>query len=213
MVIWVASFRYKNVEGYTVLPILNYRVSVLIDPHGGIRVISNIPHESWRQRLEKICLDMALGKLGELGVNHRIDAYAMMYGGLGTFAILNDNVYVMLVDFVNRSKFWFYLEGAKDLGQYESYSLQELALMHMALREGLTNLLKEICGDSKGLDGLICRIRTSHGTLYVSSKPLEERSNMIRVVPDNVPLRHVVSYVGERGINSLRLAESVQSGF
>lgn len=195
MVLWIATFKYKNIKGYTVLPALNYRVSVLVDPQGRIRIVSNIPYEPWYQRLKDTCLGIALGRLNEFEADRQVEAYAMMYGGLGTFAVIDNKVHVLLLDFINRSSFWFYLKAEDGFGRCGNYDLQDLALMHLALREGLVDLLGEICADPREANGFICKLETSHGVLFVSNKPLRQESNVFRIVPDNAPLRHVVSFV------------------
>ncbi|MEM4663567.1 MAG: hypothetical protein QXP67_01350 [Desulfurococcaceae archaeon] len=194
LVIHLYRFEYKDLKGCTVLPVMNYRVSILVDHDGGIRVVSNIPFESWKKRVEKICMMILQGRIHELDRLEKVEAFAMFYGGIGSYAWSENELYTVLLDFVNRAKVCFYIQPRDFAENVQWLDLRDVVLSHLAFREGLINLLKQTC-KSMDTEGFLCGFETSHGYLYVTGRPIKEIHGLLRIVPDNAPLRHVVSFM------------------
>lgn len=193
LVVYLGMFKYKDLEGYTVLTVLNYRVNVLVDDNGRVRLVSNIPIETWRKRIEEICMKISLGKIEELDLPKKVEAYAMFYGGINSYVVVENALHILLLDFVNKAKLWFYIQPRDFNMDIRLLDLRDISLIHLALREGLVELLRRVC-EFKGSTHFLCELKSSHGILYVAEKPVEGAYNMIQVIPDNVPLRHVVSF-------------------
>lgn len=194
----LGSFKYGDIWGYTVLPILNYRASILVDMSGSVRVITNIPFKEWYENTLLLCSNLALRR--ERSLNPLDDAAlkAMLYGGIGTFAVVDNEAHILMLDYIDNSKYWFYLKPGKLKRNVENYELGDLVLLHFALREGIPRIVEQVCRKLGEVEKpFICIMKSSHGELYITSTPVELGEEFLRIIPDNNPLRHVVAYTAK----------------
>ncbi|MGC8983181.1 MAG: hypothetical protein ACP5KA_05475 [Desulfurococcaceae archaeon] len=200
----LGKFFYNDIQGLTVLPVANYRASILINARGEQRVVSNIPFKKWLDHALHICKSVASGNINELAPSELAVAYAMMYGGLGTYAIIENSVYVVLLDYVNTAKFRFYLRYSEMPREVSVYDLRDIVLLHVALREGLKGVLaKSLCRGSSLEPGVFCTIETSHGELLLADRDTYVGRGVVRIVPDNSPLRHVIALSEEGRVSHM----------
>jgi hypothetical protein len=74
---------------------------------------------------------------------------------------------------------------------FDKARLEDWVILQFALREGDSDLLLSVCNNAFREKGM-CKIITSHGLLRISDREICE-DNWIRIIPDNAPLRHVIS--------------------
>lgn len=189
----LGSFEHRKLSGYVVLPLLNLRFNILVDRDNRIRLTTNIPRAEWGARLRGICYALYSGNTNELSPMEMAEAASMLYGGVGMYAVLNGKVLPLSLDFVNKSRFYFYLlPFSTHCGEYIRAQLADWITLQFALREGLVELLFETCQHIGESSGGICILESNLGKLIISLNELRGGS-YLRVIPDNAPLRHVIA--------------------
>jgi hypothetical protein len=191
LVVILGSFNYNGLNGFITLPVVNMRLSVLISRDKEIRIVSNISRYSWFDQLKRVCLSICFNELRHLGFLEKVIATSMFYGGLGIYVVNRDTVSILSLDFVNKRKHYFYLLPSDFNTSFDKARLEDWVILQFALREGDSNLLFSVCNNALRKNGM-CEIITSHGLLRISDKEIRE-INWIRIIPDNAPLRHVIS--------------------
>lgn len=194
LVIILGSFNYDDLTGLVTLPVLNFRLNILLSQNNETRVIHNLPRRSWYEQLHRVCISIYSDNLKHLNNYEKVIAASMFYGGFGLYALIEDKVSILSLDFVNKKHYYFYiLPSDLSFSKLKEVRLEDWIVVQFALREGINKLLYNIC--SKSFEkGAPCEINTSHGLLRISDKNISE-DNWIRIFPDNAPLRHVVSTV------------------
>ncbi|MEM4718076.1 MAG: hypothetical protein QXE81_04885 [Desulfurococcaceae archaeon] len=189
----IGKFKHGDLRGYITLPVLNMRVNLLIDMNNNIRVVSNIHNKVWLEELLKICIAIYRDQVNALNVVERILAYTMFYGGLNIHGTYRDKEYLISMDYVNNKRFSFKLTLSKEnkLDHISESTLESWLLLQFTLREGVIDLLTDICKNYFEYRDKNCILYTSHGKLEITHSPGGAKG--IRIIPDNNPLRHVVS--------------------
>ncbi|MEL9999991.1 MAG: hypothetical protein QXH02_00560 [Desulfurococcaceae archaeon] len=189
----LGEFEQGGLRGYVALPLSNLRLNILVSREGDVRVVSNIPRKEWVDHLLEVCYAVFTGNVNDLDLLERVEATLMFYGGLGVYGVLDNRVVPISLDFVNKQYFYFYVSPVGGLSRnYEKAQLGDWVLLQLALREGLSNLLQNVCRHIARTSNDSCVLETSHGGLVISRREMHV-DNYIRVFPDNVPLRHVVT--------------------
>ena len=171
------------------MTIFNLRLNILESKTGEIRVVSNIPFENWREEIYKVCYAIYAKNLDKLNYLEKIEATSMFYGGIGTYTIMSGAVIPIILDYIDKKNFYFYLAPSNVEKSIEENNLENWVILHFALREGLQFLLNRVCRDYPQRGN--CIIKTNRGTLLISSEA-QLNPGYIRLIPDNNPLRHVI---------------------
>lgn|GEM_PF-848052 len=193
----LGSYEYLDLHGYVVMPVLNYRLNLLVSRSGEIRVLSNIPQASWRDSTFKLCSAIATNKLSDLYTVDLVRAYSMFYSGICSFLIYENIILPVTIDFVNAEKYYFYLKPYTDINtpvlNTSRGKLEDWIIFQTALRSGEFDLLIRACKNltPSSVSTEECNIRSDFGVLKITKRKIE-RSSYLRIIPDNTPLRHVV---------------------
>ncbi|QOR93834.1 hypothetical protein IMZ38_04055 [Thermosphaera chiliense] len=175
--------------GLLTLSIGNYRANLLRKGSEWF-LYHNIPVELNPDETVNACLQIAKGLLHEQKGLEKVIATSMFYGGL-TFFIEQGTEHILLnMEPVNRDVFRFYINPKGEKTVKES-GFEQLSLFMLSMREGLKDLMLESCAEIGRRSSGSCIIPTSVGELIVSTEEIT-RKELMRVVPDNAPLRHVV---------------------
>lgn len=188
----LGSFEHRKLSGYVILPLLNLRLNILVRRNNEIRYTTNIPRTEWSTRLHGICYALYSGNVDRLGPVEMAEAVSMFYGGVGIYAVLNGKVLPLSLDFVDKSRFYFYLLPLSTRCEYVKAQLADWITLQFALREGLVELLFETCQHIGESSGGACILKSNLGKLIISANELYD-SSYLRVFPDNAPLRHVIT--------------------
>jgi len=175
--------------GLLALSIGNYRANAL-RKGGDWFLYHNIPVELNPDETVYACLQIARGLLHEQKGLEKVIATSMFYGGL-TFFIEQRTEHILLnMEPVNTDVFRFYINPKGEKTVKES-DFEQLSLFMLSMREGLEDLMLESCAEIGRRRGSSCVIPTSVGELIVSTEEIAEK-DLLRAIPDNAPLRHVV---------------------
>lgn len=191
----LGSYEYRDLKGYIVMPILNYRLNLLISRSGEIKVLSNIPQIDWRNSTFKLCSAIATNKLSDLYTIDLVRAYSMFYGGICNFLIYENNILPVTIDFINTEKYYFYLEPHIDVNTPISKGkLEDWIILQTALRSGDFDLLVKACKNltPSNVSSEECNIRSDCGVIKITRRKFE-KSSYLRIIPDNTPLRHIIA--------------------
>jgi|YelNatPaOPRAMG01_1025707.scaffolds.fasta_scaffold20463_5 hypothetical protein len=191
LVVILGSFNYNGLNGFVTLPVVNMRLNVLISRDNEVRIVSNISRHNWYEQLKRVCLSICLNEPMNLSVLEKVIATSMFYGGLGIYVVNRDSVSILSLDFVNKRKHYFYVLPSDFNTNFDKARLEDWVILQFALREGDSDLLLSVCNNAFREKGM-CKIITSHGLLRISDREICE-DNWIRIIPDNAPLRHVIS--------------------
>ncbi|ADI31506.1 hypothetical protein [Staphylothermus hellenicus] len=185
-------------EGIVLFPILNYRVNILSSMDEK-RIINNIPKQLLPSKIEKICMNIAEGKIYSSDFLTDAIIKTMFYGGFNIFINRSSKAVPVVLDLINTSMYKFFLETNNVMIKGSPPTrLESWVVFATALRTGDIELFREACIDLKGeIAGEKCMINTPHGRLVVIPKDRFNRNELdkrkyIEIVPDNSPIRHVV---------------------
>lgn len=190
LVIVLGVFKHKGLYGYATLAVNNYRVNILRKNNGDFRVVSNIGVKNWLEYSKTLCMYLIKGDFGELKPREVAVIKSMFYGGFGLYVAYKNNIDVLSLDYVKPVGLYFYIEPSVFIREAPEYRLDDLLILQYALRRGYIDVVEEAYF-RVGHGSFI--LSTSHGDLWISLKPVK-REGLIRIIPDNNPLRHVVRH-------------------
>lgn len=195
VVLAIGKFSYGDITGFVMLPILNFRVSILISSDGKQRVVSNAPNREWFSRSYRVCNAIMSGSIDSLDSLEKVEASSMMYGGIGIYSLVEGNVACVSLDYVNTRSLNFYLAPVDYISTdyCTEAGLDNWVMLQLAFRTGISRILGRVCTNMFGSYKGGCTIRSSHGLLYITEHKSPPSEDYIRVVPDNNPLRHVLA--------------------
>lgn len=193
MPILLGSFKYEGLVGYASIFSMNHRLNILIGQNNEVRLVSNIANKAWLDHLANICLSIYNGKIGELDDIDKALAYSMHYGGFVLTGFFNNNTYLVSTDYVGKGKFSFYIIERDTISKdtMNRATLGDWIAFQLALREGIMELLVNICKRSFTYRDGACILSTSHGELIITLDKIFPMGT--RILPDNNPFRHVIS--------------------
>lgn len=192
----LGMFKHGDLTGYITLPLLNLRLNLLIDKNKNIRIVSNIYNNKWVDELSKTCMAICKNQVEVLDTLEKILVHTMFYGGLNIHGIYKNREYLISMDYVNKKRFYFRLipSGEIKADDVSKSTLDNWLLLQFSLREGINDLLAEICRNNFEYIDRSCILHTSHGFMEITHSPGDDRA--LRIIPDNNPLRHVISFSG-----------------
>lgn len=187
----LGRFNYGVHQGAVILNVLNYRSTVLLTDDRGYRLVSNIPPSLDHGETGSLCIRIAKREINYLSLHEKMLYRSYLYGGIGAFLLRRGEVIPISIDLVNPTSFSIFLDPRRDFSSANTASLEHWLMFQVALREGDHSLLKETCRALGELLGDGCAINSDKGLLYIRS-PGTSAENLLRILPDNAPLRHVI---------------------
>jgi hypothetical protein len=175
--------------GILAMSLGNYRANVLKKGSEWF-LFHNIPLELDPDETVHACFQIAKGLSYEQKGLEKVITTSMLYGGLTLFVEVGGEPVLLNMEPVNTDVFKFYIDprGVRTL---KESGFDQLSLFMLSLREGFEDLMRETCVEIGRREGNTCVIPTSVGELIVSTKEVV-RKGLMRIIPDNAPLRHVV---------------------
>lgn len=187
----LGRFVYGKHNGAIILNVLNYRSTVLLSGEGGYRLVSNIPPGVDRGETSTLCVHIAKKEIDNLSLHEKMLYRSYLYGGMGTFLLRGNEVIPISIDLVDPRAFSMFLDPRRLFSSVRTASLEHWLMFQVALREGDYSLLRETCRVIGEVLEEGCAINSDKGLLYIRSSATYV-DNMLRIFPDNAPLRHVV---------------------
>ncbi|MEM2078089.1 MAG: hypothetical protein QXY95_04710 [Thermosphaera sp.] len=178
-----------NNPGFIVLPLANYRVNFLRRGESWI-AFHNIPLEMKPSEIFRVCSMIVRGGISDADPLDKVLAYSIIYGGLSLFLKYDNQILLLNMEPVNTDVFHFYIRSSRNT-ELKDAGLEYWSAFMLSIREGLTQLMHESCKAIGRLEGNSCVISTSRGELFVSTENIMDET-LLKVVPENTPLRHVV---------------------
>ncbi|MGC8954044.1 MAG: hypothetical protein ACP5N5_04945 [Desulfurococcus sp.] len=187
----LGTFTYRGYKGWSVLPILNYRVSILRRGDAW-RTVTNIREPQWYKRCLDICRSIADGIKSTGNIVMDLSLNASFYGGIGTYILLETGLRPLSLDIVNTMVFKFYLKPYTSGGSYVEGRLEDWLLLQTGLREGLMKPVLDACESLGSVKDDTCIINSDLGEVAITRGYINE-DDWLHIVPDNSPFRHVLT--------------------
>lgn len=195
----LGEVHHGELRGYISLPLINWRVNVLLRDDGSHRVVHNIPPDVLDEKYIEWARDFAVYGKEPDDAALRIARDSAYYGGINIFLIIGQEPYLFSAELIRAAAFSFYLRprryGNEDISRG---NLADWALLAFGLREGLRDIVMKACRALGGDAGDACVLRTASGDLAITG-PAREIPGFAKVFPDNSPMRHVVKFKEYKG--------------
>ena len=175
--------------GMLTMSLGNYRANILKKGNEWF-LFHNIPLELNPDETVNACFQIAKGFNHEQKGLEKVITTSMLYGGLTLFVEVGGKPVLLNMEPVNTHVFRFYINPRGPRIIRES-GFDQLSLFMLSLREGFEDLMHETCAEVGRGEGNTCVIPTSVGELIISTKEVVIEG-LLRIFPDNAPLRHVV---------------------